>query len=189
MTKRSFRWVRPGLTAAVGLLGFAWLSGGAWADDGVAAHEAGRLSADQHQIAPGILLAGKLYPGALELLDPAETLILDLRMPAEGTADEAAAAGQRGVAYRNVPVAGAGISADDLDAVAAVLAEAGSRTVVVHCATGNRAGMVWGGLQLRRGLSLATVMADLDGVVTMPPIHDALARFAATLEITSGKAN
>jgi rhodanese-related sulfurtransferase len=186
--KRSSGWRCPRLTAA-GLLAFASLPLGAWAGDGVDGQAAGQLSGEQHQISPGILLAGKLYPGALELLDPAETLILDLRTPAEGTADEAVAAEQRGILYRNVPVAGAGISADDLDAVAAVLAEAGSRTVVVHCATGNRAGMIWGGLQLRRGLSLATVMADLDGVVTMPPIHDALARFAATLETTGGRAN
>ncbi|MFU8815260.1 MAG: hypothetical protein ACNA7W_07935 [Pseudomonadales bacterium] len=186
-------WGQLGLAT---LLLIVWSAGG-WADAGQEAaeeaarsqHAAGRLAATEHAVAPGIVLTSELYPGALDLMEPSETLIIDMRTAPEGTAEEAAAAALRGIAYHNQPISSAAISIADLDAVAAVLADAGTRTVVWHCATGNRAGLFWGALELRRGAPLAAVLENLEGVVTSEAVRDALGEFAAGLELMGGHAD
>jgi protein tyrosine phosphatase (PTP) superfamily phosphohydrolase (DUF442 family) len=149
----------------------------------------GRLSDAQYEVAPGIVLAGGLHPDALDRLQPGETLMIDLRTPSEGAVDGAAEAERRAIGYLNVPVNGAEFGSAQLDAVAEALARAGSRTVVLHCATGNRAGMIWGAVQLRHGVPLDTVLADLAPVVTRDSVRDALAAYSDSLLSSNMGAN
>lgn len=77
-------------------------------------------------------------------------LVINLRAPAEMDWDEASAAHKLGLDYLNIPVA----SADDINranaqALDAALRGAGDRPVLLHCASGNRAGAL---LALRAGL-------------------------------------
>jgi len=53
--------------------------------------------------------------------------------------------------------------------------------VVVHCASGNRAGMLWGALQVSDGASLTDVQSELSGVLTKAPAIEGLEAFARTL--------
>jgi hypothetical protein len=52
----------------------------------------------------------------------------------------------------------------------------------VHCASGNRAAMLWGALQLTDGASLPDVQAKLSGVLTKEPAIEGLAAYARTLD-------
>jgi protein tyrosine phosphatase (PTP) superfamily phosphohydrolase (DUF442 family) len=149
-----------------------------------------QLSEAQLAVTPSVILAGELRPGALEHLAPG-SVVIDLRVPeattpsavevVPGVAEEAAEAARLGLDHRNVPVAGAAFTEAQLDEVAAILAEAGERTVVVHCATGNRAAMIWGALALRQGAPLADVMDTVAPVATRQPVRDALADYAEAL--------
>jgi protein tyrosine phosphatase (PTP) superfamily phosphohydrolase (DUF442 family) len=176
--------------ALVGMM-MALMSGGApdaW--PGAAGEPAGSdalqvpVADAQHEVESGVILAGTLRLDALDQLESSDTLIVDLRTAREDVAALAAAAERRGIEYRNVPVDGAAFSGAELDAVAEALAEAGARTVILSCATGNRAGMIWGAMALRRGVPLDVVMEDLDSVITRQPVRDALAAYAETLART-----
>ncbi len=91
----------------------------------------------------GVMSSGQPSREALEnLCKSGCTLVINLRPPAEcGDFDEAACARELGLDYHCIPVGGP----DDLDAEAVealdrVLAEAGDRPVLIHCASGNRVG-------------------------------------------------
>lgn len=72
--------------------------------------------------------------------------VINLRMPAEMQKvefDEAAVVKQAGMEYVTVPFGPQPPAEEDLAKIYAVLREAGDGKVLVHCATSNRAGMVW----------------------------------------------
>jgi uncharacterized protein (TIGR01244 family) len=70
-------------------------------------------------------------------------LILDLRAPAEGTAEEAAEAARVGIPYRTIPVPTDAPVAAQVEAFAAVIEDAANLPVLVHCETANRVGAMW----------------------------------------------
>ena len=72
--------------------------------------------------------------------------VINLRMPAEMQAagfDEAAAVKQAGMEYIHVPFGPQPPTDDDLKKVFAVLQGAGDGKVLLHCASSNRAGLMW----------------------------------------------
>lgn len=92
---------------------------------------------------PGLATGGQPDGGHLiALAEAGYRTILDTREPGEPRGfNEAAAAERAGLEYINLPV---GIALDDtlFDRVREVLRDADRRPVLVHCATGNRVGMV-----------------------------------------------
>lgn len=137
------------------------------------------LSAYQHVAAPGLVLAGRLDDGALARLAGRDVLVVDLRTPGEGIDSEAEAARSLGIDYHNVPVSGTVIDPAQVQRLDALLSEAEGRPVVVHCASGNRAAMLWGAVQLQRGAELEQVMDAVAPIATKPPVTNALRNFAA----------
>ncbi len=128
-----------------------------------------------------VWLAGLLDMEGLRRLDPATTVIIDLRTEEEGVAEERARVEALGMAYYNVPVSGAEIVEADLARVRRLLDQSGADAVFVHCASGNRAGMIWGALLLDQGRSLAEALDAVSGVVTKASIRDALTVRAAAI--------
>ena len=61
----------------------------------------------------------------------------------------------QGLRYVSVPVTPETLSLADVEAVEKVLADAGARPVLLHCASSNRVGAVWAVIQARKGKSLA----------------------------------
>jgi uncharacterized protein (TIGR01244 family) len=100
---------------------------------------------------PGITTSGQPDEAALEeLADAGFTTIIDLRAPAEDRGiDEPAVVEALGMSYVTLPVAGADdVTYENAAALEAVLHDA-QGPVLVHCATGNRAGAL---LSLRQRL-------------------------------------
>lgn len=103
------------------------------------------------QPAPHLLTGGQ---PSLENLEAAAAqgyaLVINLRAPAEMDWDEASAAHKLGLDYLNIPIAGANdINQANAQALDAALRLTGDRPVLLHCASGNRAGAL---LALRAGL-------------------------------------
>lgn len=138
----------------------------------------GRISDNQLVVAPNVVLAGKLHAPALAAVDSAGIVVIDLRTPGEGIAEEADHAWRLGIPYRNVPVAGAELHGDQVAEVARLLAGAGERTVLIHCASGNRAALLWGAVQIDAGRPLDDVLAALAPLEVRQPVRDALADYA-----------
>lgn len=135
------------------------------------------LSAEQHLMGDGVMIAGTLHDDAFRHLVPGARVI-DLRTEREGTAAAAARAQALGIDYHNVPIAGEAVDPDAVNTVAALIAAAQGGPVLLHCASGNRAGMIWGAVQVRAGRSLDEVQERLAAVPMRSGAQDALAQYA-----------
>ncbi len=138
------------------------------------------ISEQTLQIGAKLVIAGALDLEALEAGSRGSMLVVDLRTAAEGTADERARIEELGLEYRSLPVSGAEIREDQVMELAAILDAADSETlVVVHCASGNRAGMLWAASQIGKGRDPEEVIEQVAPIVTKAPAVDAIRAYAA----------
>lgn len=106
-----------------------------------AAPSAGAESPPSWQPLPGLRTSGA--PSREDLArarDEGITTVIDLRAPGEGSFDEAAEAAALGMHYVSLPVAGAdGVTVENAHKLSDALTAADG-PVLLHCASGNRAG-------------------------------------------------
>ena len=135
------------------------------------------------EVDDGVLLAGSLELDVLRDVHQGPVQIIDLRTEPEGTLEEADQAEALGMSYVNIPVSSATVDPVQVEALRNVLASSDPNAlVIVHCATGNRAGMLWGAAQLADGVPLAEVQARVSGIMTKQPVIDGLDAYAKTLD-------
>lgn len=97
--------------------------------------------------------SGSLGEGsAQELAQHGFKTIIDLRTEAEDTPSEKAAVESAGMTYINIPVTGAGIDTTQLAAFVKAFEQAAT-PVLLHCASGNRAGAMWTTYRLHKGIA------------------------------------
>jgi sulfide:quinone oxidoreductase len=116
-------------------------------------------------LAPGVSAAGKLDRDDIEALAAAGVRTIvnnrpDGEDPGQLPADEARRlAESRGISYHHIPVTAATLTTDDVDAMAAVLAEA-ERPLVLHCRSGTRSTLLWALVRLRDGAEPSNLVAE-----------------------------
>lgn len=100
-----------------------------------------------------IATAGVLsQKGIDQLAENGFKTIIDLRTEQEGIKDEKEYIKQKkSIQYINIPVTGAGISEEQLAQFTKVIEEA-RKPVIIHCASGNRAGAMWTSYRLSKGI-------------------------------------
>lgn len=100
-----------------------------------------------------VATAGALREGGVqELAEQGFKTIIDLRTEAEGTNAEKQAVMAAGIHYINIPVTGAGISDKQLLEFTSAI-ERAATPVLLHCASGNRAGAMWTAYRLSKGIT------------------------------------
>lgn len=127
------------------------------------------------EVAGDITLSGP--PDLDELVNqyPEGVLIIDLRTAEEGVSEARTQAEALGVRYENIPVAGPDIIPEQLETLSQLLDQRSAyQHTVVHCRSGNRAGMMWGALQIKAGAANVDVVESLSPVVTKAPVQKAL---------------
>jgi uncharacterized protein (TIGR01244 family) len=135
------------------------------------------------QVEGNVVLAGALDLDQLRASHQGAIRVVDLRTEGEGAPEEAAAAETLGISYTNIPVSSAAIDAAQVSALREALAAAGADDlVVVHCRTGNRAGLLYGAAQLEAGVPLDEVKESVSGIVTSAPINEGLESYAKKLD-------
>ena len=94
------------------------------------------------QILPTVVTGGQPTREQLEALaTTGNAIVLDTREPMEPRAfDEPALVRELGMEYRLIPIGPHSMNDTTLKAIRSTLAEAGERTVFVHCGSGNRVG-------------------------------------------------
>jgi len=138
------------------------------------------FSAQHLWIGDNLVVAGLIDLDALKASFPGSVLVVDLRTPPEGTAEEAAAAAALGMLYRNIPVAGVSIDDAQVTELNTVLNDTSPDSLVVlHCASGNRAGMLWAAGQIREGGDVEDLLEQLSPVLNKPPAIEAVRTYAA----------
>ena len=147
------------------------------------ADEGAGFSVYSSQVGENLVLAGELDLDALRAAHDGGILIVDLRTEKEGASEEAAAAESLGLSYTNIPVSSAEIDSAQVSALQQALdGAAADDLVVVHCRSGNRAGLLWGAAQLEAGVPIAEVHRSVSGIVTMEPISQGLEAYAKRLD-------
>ena len=135
------------------------------------------------QVEDNVVLAGALDLDALRASREGTIRVIDRRTEGEGAPEEAAAAAALGISYTNIPVSSATIdSAQVAELKDALGAARPDELVVVHCRSGNRAGLLWGAAQLEAGVPLEVVQENVSGIVTSEPIAEGLESYAKQLD-------
>ena len=134
-----------------------------------------------HVVRPGLATGGQPSADTLKQLKrQGFKTVINLRTEAEGTKDEEQVVAAQGLRYVWVPVTPATLSAKDVDAVAAVLDDPEAEPVLLHCASGNRAGGLLAAVLARKGRSLEE--AEAEGVkagLASASMKEAVRRVAA----------
>jgi uncharacterized protein (TIGR01244 family) len=132
---------------------------------------------------PDVATAGKPSAEALgRLKAQGFKTVIDLRTEGEGTAAEKQAVEAQGLRYVSVPISPATFSVADVETVAKILDDPGAKPVLLHCASANRVGAVWGVIEVRRGRTLEEAEAAARGIgLTSPTMADAMHRVMAQL--------
>jgi uncharacterized protein (TIGR01244 family) len=116
-------------------------------------------------LAPGVSAAGKLDRADIEALADAgiRTIVNnrpDGEDPGQLPADEARRLAEaHGIAYHHIPVTAASLTSGDVEAMAAVLAEA-EQPMVLHCRSGTRSALLWALVRLREGADPLHLIAE-----------------------------
>ena len=101
-----------------------------------------------------IATSGFISDGGLQvLLKFGFKTVIDLRTEEEGAIREKHAVERAGMQYINIPTTGAGINQQQLEAFTQAI-DASEKPILVHCASGNRAGAMWASYQISQGVEL-----------------------------------
>jgi len=131
-------------------------------------------------VSPDVTLSGAIDPDALREQIPGKVMVIDLRTPAEkGVKEEGDAVRALGMGYRNLPVSGPVIDPANVAYLETMLKTSPpGEHLVIHCASGNRAGMMWGAVMLDSGEGVDEVIEEVSPIVTHEPLQDALRSYA-----------
>ena len=134
-------------------------------------------------VEPGLAAAGQPTADALARLKKLGfKTVINLRPDSEApiVAEERRIVEAQGLRYVSVPVTPGTFSAADVAAVRAVLGDAAAAPVLLHCASANRVGAVWGVIARQRGQSLAEAEAEAKRVgLTSAAMIEAFRKVAA----------
>lgn len=162
--------MRKFLTATLVLLG---LTAPSQADDAIV---------NPLSVSAKVTLAGALGAGAeAALAARGISTIIDLRTPDEGTDDAKRRFEAAGFRYLNFPTTAVAPNAEQLAAFVALVDAEIQAPTLMHCVSGNRAGMMWGLYQLERGVPLADVLQAVAPLVTKAPLREEIERHAAAM--------
>lgn len=133
------------------------------------------LSEFSQQVSPRVVLAGALKPEAIDAIKASNAIVIDLRHPQEGASKEARQMASHGVTWISLPQGRETPSVDDVQYLDEILSAWPGRNVVLHCATGNRAGKLWASRRISQGVPREEAVREVSGVVTMPAVMAAIA--------------
>lgn len=129
------------------------------------------------QVDPDIFLAGSLTGQAPPLIKRRNAVVIDLRRAEEGVDTEAAQMRSLGVPYFNLPVTLDTLDQGMVSQFDTLLSEHSGRPIIVHCQSGNRAGLLWAALQKSRGMTSAEANSTVSDIVTKPGVRKAIQEY------------
>lgn len=134
------------------------------------------------EVAPKITLAGSLNEQASQLIKRSNAVVIDLRHPDEGIDLESEQMRSLNVPYYNLPISPSTLDRTTVNQFAALLDEYSGRPIVVHCQSGNRAGLLWAALLKERGMSAVDASSAVYDIVTKPAVHQAIQQYEAEVK-------
>jgi protein tyrosine phosphatase (PTP) superfamily phosphohydrolase (DUF442 family) len=129
------------------------------------------------QVRDNVMLAGELDDEFVTRIAGTDALVIDLRGD-DQVGDERVRLAELDVDYIHYATGGSTPSPEHVLGFAQLLTAAGSREVVVHCVSGNRAGMMWAAHRIASGATLEAAQDEVGPIVTKEPIREAIKGFA-----------
>lgn len=134
------------------------------------------------EIAPNITLAGSLNEQAPRLIKRSNAVVIDLRHPDEGIEPESEQMRSLDAPYYNLPVRPSTFDRTTVSQFAELLDEHSGRQIIVHCQSGNRAGLLWAALLKERGMSAVDASSAVSAIVTKPAVHQLIQQYEAEVK-------
>jgi len=140
-----------------------------------------QVSERQVQVAPNVFLAGLILDAKLDLLEAQDIVVIDLRTADEGIDTEKQAMEKRGITYANIPIA-EHVSRSQVEQLQVLMHQYAGSRVLLHCVSGNRAGMLWGAHLVEQGASAEEAIEAVSTIVTKVPVNVAIENYGRGAE-------
>lgn len=137
------------------------------------------VSENSLAVSADITLAGSLVEGATPLLQRRDAVVIDLRRVEEGADVEATHFQAAGVAYENLPVGLDTFGPETVRQLDDLLTQHAGKPIVIHCASGNRASLLWAALQKERGVASAVALSEVAELATKDAIKQAIEAYGS----------
>lgn len=129
------------------------------------------------QVSRNVTLAGSLNQDAAKLIKLHNAVVIDLREKDQGADDEAERMRARAIRYYNVPVNPSTLERSTIAQIESILDRHEDQPVLLHCKSGNRAGLVWAALLKEKGFSSDRAFSEVSPIATKPQILDAITNY------------
>ncbi|MGI9327066.1 MAG: hypothetical protein ACR2PZ_17745 [Pseudomonadales bacterium] len=136
------------------------------------------VSAQTLAVSERVTLAGRLKPSSTAALAARNTMVIDLRGAAEeGRSDDEKRLRDSNVRYHNIPISGAVVTEKEVAALQDLLSNDPSSPVVLNCASGNRAALLWAALQITQGVDRAKAIDQVTAIINSEAVVPAINSF------------
>ncbi len=133
-------------------------------------------------VTPTVALSGSLRARAPELLERQNAVVIDLRRADEGAELEAQQMQSSGVTYFNLPISSDSLDTATVDRLDTLLSAHSQHPIILHCRSGNRAGLMWAALLKNRGESSAAAISAVSEIVNSPKIRQAIREYTSEVK-------
>lgn len=131
------------------------------------------------QIMPGVYTAGVLNPDkTIEMANSGIDAVINLRFPKESKYDEAPFMEEAGIKYVRFPTAGGVPAPETVAKFSSIVDQFADQQVMLHCASGNRVGILWAAHLLDQGMALDNALEQVKAVTTRKGSVEAIREYA-----------
>lgn len=135
------------------------------------------------KVSKNVTLAGPITEFAQSELRDSDTLVIDLRLAdEEGTLEEGARLSEAGIRYLHFPM-GREVTRDQVERFATALSENSDRPLLLHCSSGNRAGLLWAAHLIEQGGDAEQAIRLVSPIANRVPIQQAIRDYQAVREV------
>jgi uncharacterized protein (TIGR01244 family) len=130
-------------------------------------------------ITPGVYTAGVLNPDKTgEIASAGINAVINLRFPKESKYDEKPHMEEAGIKYVRFPIAGGVPAQETVAKFSSIVDQLAGQQILVHCASGNRVGILWAAHLLDQGMALDQAIEQVREVTTRKSSVKAIREYA-----------
>ena len=137
------------------------------------------LSRQVLKVSDRVTLAGQLNPQIIDALKQNKTRVIDLRTIDEDIALDQKKMHEAQIDYIHLPVGDLAIPQATSTTLTTLLTETPDAPVVIHCNSGNRAGLLWAIHLIEQGTTTEQALAVVAPITTKAPVVDAIKRYGS----------
>jgi uncharacterized protein (TIGR01244 family) len=128
-------------------------------------------------VSESVTLAGELTEAQISTFNH-QTLVIDLRTAEEGSQAEAEMLGAANIRYVNIPMSRKPLNKKTVDQFSKLILDNANSKVLVHCSSGNRAGLLWAAHLINQGTNVDKALTLVRPIATKEGTRKAIRLYA-----------